>query len=392
MNRSIIHINVADFAVAVERLTDGRLKNRPVIIAPEGAARATVYDMSEEAYRAGIRKGMALRRARRLCRDVHIRPPHKARYEQAMTDLVRQALPFSPRIERGEDDGHLFVDVTGTSRLFGPAVDVAWRLRRQARKALGLDPIWSLAANKLVAKVASRLVKPLGEYIVAPGDETAFLAPLPVWLIPGLETGDLIRLREFNLTRVHQVTALHAAHLETALGRRAEFLAKALRGVDTAPVLPLGQRPPQVTLDHAFGTDTNLPTTVEGVLYTLVETAGRSLRRQGRAARRVCITIDYSDGRRCTRQIRIQPATANDLAIFPFARRALTSAWQRRTRLRHLRLKVDRLVYPPAQLPLFDDDRQAAVRQQNLVAVMDKVRNRFGAAGVRMGRSLELHP
>ncbi len=392
MERFIIHINVADFAVAVERLTDGRLKNRPVIIAPEGAARATVYDMSEEAYRAGIRKGMALHRARRLCRDAYIRPPHKARYEQAMTDLVRQALPFSPRIERGEDDGHLFVDVTGTSRLFGPAVDVAWRLRRQARKALGLDPIWSLAANKLVAKVASRLVKPLGEYIVAPGDETAFLAPLPVWLIPGLETGDLIRLREFNLTRVHQVTALHAAHLETALGHRAEFLAKALRGVDTTPVLPLDQRPPQVTLDHAFGTDTNLPAAVEGVLYTLVEMAGRRLRRQGRAARRVCITIDYSDGRRCTRQMRIQPATANDLALFPFARRALTSAWQRRTRLRHLRLIVDRLVYPPAQLPLFDDDRQAAVRQQNLVAVMDKVRKRYGVACVQMGRSLGLHP
>ena len=38
--RAIIHLNVADFAVAVERAVDGRLKDRPVIIAPEGAARA----------------------------------------------------------------------------------------------------------------------------------------------------------------------------------------------------------------------------------------------------------------------------------------------------------------------------------------------------------------
>jgi DNA polymerase-4 len=385
MTRSIIHINVADFAVAVERLADRQLVDRPVVIAPEGAARATVYDMSEEAYQAGVRKGMALRRARRLCRDARILPPHAARYEQAMADLLRQALPFSPLIEPGEDDGHLFVDVTGTSRLFGPPVDVAWRLRRHARKTLGLDPIWSLAANKLVAKVASRLVKPLGEYIVAPGDEASFLSPLPVWLIPGIESRDLIRLREFNLTTVRQVTALTRSHLETGFGRRAGFIADALRGIDTAPVLPVGQRPPQVMLNHAFGTDTNQPNAVEGVLYRLVEQAGRRMRKQGRAARRIRMVVDYSDGRRCARQVRIEPATANDLVLFPFARRALNLAWHRRVRVRHLRLIFDRLVFPPAQMPLFAEEAQAATRQENIVAAMDNIRDRFGFQSVGIG-------
>ncbi len=385
MTRSIIHINVADFAVAVERLADRQLADRPVVIAPEGAARATVHDMSEEAYQAGVRKGMALRRARRLCRDARILPPHTARYEQAMADLLHQALPFSPLIEPGEDDGHLFVDVTGTSRLFGPAVDVAWRLRRHARKALGLDPIWSLAANKLVAKVASRLVKPLGEYIVAPGDEASFLSPLPVWLIPGIEGRDLIRLREFNLTTVEQVTALTRSHLETGFGRRAGFITDALRGIDTAPVLPVGQQPPRVMLDHAFGTDTNQPAAVEGAVYGLVEQAGRRMRRQGRAARRVHIVVDYSDGRRCARQVRIEPASANDLAIFPFARRALDLAWRRRVRIRHLRLILDRLVFPPAQMPLFEEEDRTATRQKSIVAAMDDIRDRFGFQSVAVG-------
>ncbi len=62
MDRAIIHLNVADFAVAVERTLDRRLEGRPVIIAPAGAVRAAVYDMSEEAYRAGVRKGMPLPR------------------------------------------------------------------------------------------------------------------------------------------------------------------------------------------------------------------------------------------------------------------------------------------------------------------------------------------
>ena len=390
MDRSIIHLNVADFAVAVERLVDRQLEGKPVIIAPEGAVRATVYDMSEEAYQEGVRKGMPLRRARRLCRKARILAPHTARYENAMADLLRQALPFSPLIEPGDDDGHLFVDITGTSRLFGPPVDVAWRLRREAKNSLGLAPIWSLAANKLVAKVASRLVKPLGEYIVAPGEEADFLSPLPVWLIPGIEGRDLVRLREFNLTRVCQVTALSSDHLAVALGVRAQFLADALRGADPTPVLPLNQRPPQVVLDHTFGTDTNTPPTVEAVLYTLVEQAGRHLRRLGRVARRIRLSVDYSDGRRCARQRRIEPPTANEIALFPLARQTLNLAWRRRVRIRHLRMICDRLAYPPAQMPLFDTDRQTIDRQDHLVAVMDQVRDRFGTGAVRFGRLSQL--
>ena len=155
MERAIIHLNVADFAVAVERVVDIRLRNRPVVIAPEGASRAAVYDMSQEAFLAGVRKGMALKRAVRFCRDVRILPPHPDRYEQAMKAFLKRILPYSPLVETGEIDGHIFVDATGTTRLFGPPMDVAWRLRKQVRKDLGFDPIWSLAPNKLVAKVAT---------------------------------------------------------------------------------------------------------------------------------------------------------------------------------------------------------------------------------------------
>jgi DNA polymerase-4 len=120
-----------------------------------------------------------------------------------------------------------------------------------------------------------------------------------------------------------------------------------------------------------------------------VEKCGRRLRDQGRVTRRVGISIDYSDGRRCIRQARIEPPSANDLAIFPFARQTLQSAWTRRVRIRHLRLSCDRLVYPPAQLPLFETEQRTTVRQQQLVAAMDRIRDRFGHESVgRLGQSV----
>ena len=388
MERSIIHLNVADFAVAVERALDPRLLDRPVVIAPEGAARAAVYDMSEEAYQCGVRKGMALRRALRRCRDIHILPPHPDRYEQAMQDLLRQTLPYSPLIETGEGDGHLFVDVTGTSRLLGPPVDVAWRLRQNVRKDLGLDPIWSVGPNKLIAKVATRLVKPDGEYIVAPGEESHFLAPLPIRLVPGIERDDLLRFRELNLHRVSQAAELTLEQMQVPFGKQAMLLYEIIRGIDPSPVLPVGHKPARLVADREFGTDTNDPAVLKGALYRLVEAHGRRLRRRRRAARRVAVLLDYTDGVRCARQSIVRPASANDQSLFRAAKRALRLAWIRRVRVRHLRLVCDRLIYPPAQRELFASEEKVDEKRSGLISAVDTIRQRFGNEAVQFGRTL----
>lgn len=387
-NRSIVHLNVADFAVAVERVVDSRLRDRPVVIAPQGASRTVVYDMSEEAYQAGVRKGMALRRAQRLCgRGAEILPPHPDRYERAMRAFFKHTLPYSPRIEAEERTGHLFVDLTGTGRLFGPPPDVAWRIRKAVKTDLSLDPIWSVAPNKLVAKVASRVVKPVGEYIVEAGDEEAFLGPLDVFLLPGIEREDLIRLREFHVSQVGQVGRWTYDQLYVVFGNRGRNLYQAVRGVDPSPVLPVGQKPPKLTADHEFGNDTNDAELVEAALYGLVERIGRGLRRRGRMARRVGLMLDYSDGVRVIRQRSFKRGTANDFKLFILAKEALDLAWKRRVRLRHLRLICDRLIYPPAQLELFPLDEQDTRTEDNLVAAMDRIRSRLGADMIRLGRS-----
>lgn len=388
MERSIIHLNVADFAVAVERVTDPRLKHRPVIIAPEKGNRATVYDMSEEAYQTGVRKRMMLRKAKQLCADARVLPPYPDRYERAMHALFQRALPYSPLVETGDGDGHLFVDVTGTGRLFGPPAEVAWRLCSYIRKDLRLDPIWSVASNKLVAKVATRLVKPAGEYIVDAGEEAAFLAPLPIRLIPGIEHADLLKLQAFNLSQVFQVAALSLEHLRILLGNRATLLYESVRGIDPSPVLPAGEKPLQVVVDRTFDEDTNDAAALARILYDASEEAGRTLRFRRLTARRVGILLDYSDGVRHTRHTTATPATADDGVLFERLRNVLGKVWTRRVRIRRLRVICAGLIFPPAQLELFPADRQEAERRTRLVAAMDKIRNRFGRKAIRVGRML----
>jgi DNA polymerase IV len=388
MDRAIIHLNVADFAVAVERVVDSRLKNRPVIIAPEGAARSVVYDMSDDAFLVGVRKGMPLRRALRICKDAFVLPPHQDRYERAMKAFFKHTLPYSPLTETGGDDGHLFVDVTGSHRLFGPPMDVAWRLRKEIRKDLGLDPIWSVAPNKLVAKVATRLVKPTGEYIVAAGEEETFLAPLPLYLIPGIEKDDFLRLAEFDFTKVSQVVSLSLKQLQILFGNRSNFLYDTLRGIDFSPVFPAENNKPIISLDHEFGDDTNDIAKVESVLYRLVEKSGKQLRHGCLAARRLALVIGYSDGLRCIRQKKADPATSNDMVLFDLAREILGLAWFRRVRIRHLRLICDRLIFPPAhQLEIFPQSFEKNRRRSSLMKAIDSIRSRFGDHAIRTGRT-----
>jgi DNA polymerase-4 len=269
---------------------------------------------------------------------------------------------------------------------------VAARLRREIRTSLCLAPIWSVAPNKLVAKVASRLVKPDGECVVAAGEEQAFLAPLGLELIPGIERDDLIRLREFNLTRAHEVADLGLEELQVPFGRRAMLLYEAVRGIDPSPVRAVDAKPPNVASSHVFATDTNDAGALAAALYRLVEHAGGELRRRRQAARRVAVALDYSDGTRCVRQVAVRPATADDLTVFDHARRALFRAWVRRVRVRHLRLVCDRLVFPPAQLAVFAGDRQHAEKRDRLTGAIDAVRHRFGRAALQVARTLGAVP
>jgi DNA polymerase-4 len=161
-----------------------------------------------------------------------------------------------------------------------------------------------------------------------------------------------------------------------------------VRGIDPSPVLPVGQEYPMVSVDHTFGNDTNTVTSVEGALYRLVEKAGIDLRKRRLTARRIRIVLNYSDGRRMTRQTTADPATANDFRLFAVAKTALERVWKRRVRIRHLRLICHHLTYPPAQMALFSEHEQEKRKSDNLIFALDSIRRRYGFNAIRVGRTL----
>jgi DNA polymerase-4 len=303
-----------------------------------------------------------------------------------MRAFFRELCHYSPLIECGQVDGHFFVDVTGTHRLYGPAPDIGWRVRRHVRSSLGINPIWTLGTSKLVSKVASRLVKPVGEYIVSPGEEAAFLSPLPVTLLPGLTDTEIERLLEFQLTTIGSLAKLSLHQLLVVFGSRSGYLHAAVRGVDDTTIGRVGGDSKIVDCEHTFADDTNDRRELERVVTTLVQQAGYQLRCSRQVTRRLIIRLRYSDGGVVTRQASCRVATAGDFLLHKLAMAALARARTRRTRVRSCRLLCDRLQRQSPQLSLFAEPAGRQSQRKKMDNAMDLLRNRFGHTVIGVGR------
>jgi len=386
LERSILHINVADFGVAVERVEDCCLRGRALIIAPFQSVRSVVYDMSEEAYHSGVRKGMRLNRAMRLCRGAKVLPPRFDVYRRAMRALIDQVRYYSPLVEHGITDGHLFIDVTGTHRLFGLPADIGWKIRKDVRTSLGIDPIWSLGSSKLVAKVASRLVKPVGEYIVGGGEECDFLAPLSISLLPGVSPCEMRKLSELNLTRVGELARLSRHQLMVVFGGRGMALYGFCRGVDKEIVNAEDAAGESIRYEHQFASDTNDRQLIRSLITDLVSRAAITLRQQGKLSRRIRVRVEYSDGICVTRQAVGKRGSSYDDVLLQLALLALKRAWTRRTRLRGCILVCDQLRNKSPQLLLFSECGKQEEKRKEVDMAMDRIRGRYGHDAIRSGR------
>ena len=238
--------------------------------------------MNEPAFREGIRKRMPLSQVMSRHRRIPVLPPRFNRYAQAMKEIVKQGLAFTPAVESGMGDGHLFLDITGTARLYGPAPDVAFRLKKAIKKQMGLDPVWSLATNKLVAKAATRLVKPLGEYIAGPGEEADFLAPFPLKLLPGISRREAQTAARFNLETVFHLRRLTPVQLAVPFADRAYTIHRIIQGIDTDPVRPVSapNRTSDLIVDHEFATDTNDQDELKACIALLSQRISQDLARR----------------------------------------------------------------------------------------------------------------
>ncbi len=394
--KTILHVDMDAFFVSVEELFDPSLKDKPVVVGGElvrrngrwTAPRGVVAAASYAARRYGIHSAMPLARAFRLCPNAIFLPGHHERYGDASKKIQRVFRSFTPQVEMVSID-EAYLDLTGTERLWGPPLAAAALLHDEVRRETSLPCSVGVATSRLVAKVASEQAKPNGLLAVLPGQETRFLAPLPVRKIPGIGKVTEKRLRELGLQTVADVARAGGKLLVDVLGKHGAAIFRQSAGEDAGAWFEgqVGELEGAKSIGHetTFGQDTADKEKLQATLSELSQMVGHRLRESHYFARTVTLKLRYSDFRTLTRARTLPEATDLDGELFRAVGTLLRATWNGEP-VRLLGVQTSGLERNEGQLNLLEGGRRR--KWQQALEAADRVRDRFGFGSVQLAGGL----
>jgi len=381
--RAILHVDMDAFFAAIEQLDHPEWRGRPVIVGGSPEGRGVVSTASYEARAAGVRSALPAVQAARLCPDAVWARPRFERYRE-ISDAVMAILDeISPYVEPVSID-EAYLDVTPTERRSSDPVDLARRIMARV-DAMGLSCSTGVASSKTVAKIASDHEKPHGMTVVRPGEEGAFLAPLPVRMLPGIGGTTAGRLRGVGVRTLGELADLDPRSAESLLGSGGPTLVARAAGIDDRPV-GMGVGVKSVSHEHTFAHDIREQREVAAALGDLVARVALRLRRKGLTGRTLTVKVRYADFTTKTASITLAVPTDLDSDLLEPALGLLRRAWSPGAGLRLIGFGVSGFGQPEEQMGLFDETPAEARRHARaLIESIDAVRERFGDDAIGFG-------
>ena len=389
---------MAAFFVAVERNRDPSLVGKAVVVGGEGD-RGVVAAASYEARRYGVHSAMPSTRARRLCpHAVFVRGDHRT-YSEVSARVMELFRTYTPLVEPLSLD-EAFLDLSGAMRRWGSGEAAGHDIRRRVREQERLSCCVGVAPNKFLAKLASQEAKPrasvqgiepgAGVTVVAPGEELAFLHPLPVGRLWGVGPVTRQRLERLGVLTVGDLAALPLDTVVAALGKASGAHLHALaRAVDDRGVVP-DQAAKSISHEETFARDHHHRATLEREIVRMADAVAARLRAHQVAARTVVLKVRFGDFRTITRSVTLDEAVDTGPALARAAKGLLESV-DPTPGVRLLGVGGGNLTATVShQLALFDEGgiepADGGPGWGEASRAVDEVRERFGSAAIGPAR------
>ena len=254
--RTILHVDLDAFYVSAEVREHPDLKGLPVVVGadPEkGKGRGVVVACSYEARKFGLRSGMPISIAYRLCPQARYIPPSWGLYERVSEEVMATLRGFADKFEQASID-EAFLDVTSRARDEKSAAAVAMKVKEAVKERNGLTCSIGVAPNKSAAKIASDRNKPDGLTVVPFDDVAGFLAPLPVGVVPGIgrKTGEF--LSEKGVATIAQLQKVEGKQLIDWFGKNGVWLWGVIHGKENVEVRQQ-EIPKSLSVERTFKED-----------------------------------------------------------------------------------------------------------------------------------------
>jgi len=383
MTRAVLHVDMDAFYASVEQHDDPALAGKPLIVGWDGG-RGVVAAASYEVRRFGVHSAMPMRTALRLCPQALCVRPRMQRYQEVSAQVFGIFREMTPLVQ-GLSLDEAFLDVTASQQLLGSAVDIAHSVKRRIREVTGLTASVGVAPNKLVAKIASDLMKPDGLTVVSSDRVREVLDPLSVRRLPGLGRKTGAKVEAAGIHTLGELRSAPDAVLWPLFGRYSAWMRERASGIDERPVLAEVEDK-SLSAEDTFAQDIADPRTLQQQLARLADLAASRLRARQLVAGCIGVKIRRDDFTTFTRQRAVAPPTCEGRAVAGVAAELLGRwlAGNPGAKLRLLGVVLTELT-PASQLGLFEEPRLSG----RLDAALDEARARFGGGALRRGNTIE---
>jgi DNA polymerase IV len=304
----VAHLDLDAFFAAVEELENPDLRRLPLIVGGDPHGRGVVATANYVARSFGIHSAMSAAEALRRCpHAVFVRPRHSLYrdYSHEVWSTIREIVPTVE--QAGIDEGYL--DLGEVAPAFDDARALAEAVRAVVRARTRLSCSLGVATSKVVAKIASDRRKPGGLTVVRPGLEAAFLAPLPIRVLPGVGPRSEERLVALGITTIGDIAAIGDDELRHVIGGKVgRGLRDRARGIDPRS-LEVSTERISISQEETFERDIgDLERLHDELRRMSVKLAGH-LRSRDQVARTVTTKVRYPDFTIRTRSLSLAVGT-----------------------------------------------------------------------------------
>ena len=383
--RTIIHLDMDAFYPAVEVLDNPCLKGKPVIVGG-GRERGVVSSASYEARKFGVHSAQPMATAMRLCPEGIYVPVRMSRYKEVSEQIFEIFHRFTPLVEPISID-EAFLDVTGSVRLFGKPVDIAWKIKATVYEEIGLTVSAGVAPSKFVAKIASDMDKPDGLTVVHPDRVREFLNPLPIGKMWGVGKVTQEALAQLKIRTFRDMSQMPAEVFEKRFGKHGVKMRLLSMGIDDREVVPEHVEK-SIGHEDTFDTDIIDLDLARKELLALAQRVAHRMRKEEVTGKTVTLKVKYSDFTRITRSTTLPESTDDAPEIYSTACTLLkkTAAGKRPVRL--LGISISHLsTDSESQLSLFLENMRSPKRRK-LNTALDSIQEKFGEKVIRPGTLL----
>jgi len=235
--RKIIHVDMDCFFAAVEMRDDPSLRDIPLAIGGSADRRGVISTANYPARRYGVHSAMSTAMAFKLCPHLKLLPGRMAAYKEASQQIRAIFARYTSLIEPLSLD-EAYLDVSDSAQCSGSATLIAQEIRQAISDELHLTASAGIAPIKFLAKIASELNKPNGQYVITPAQVPTFLQQLPLGKIPGVGKVTAKRLEELGLFTCADVQQYDLAALLKSFGKFGRVLWERSQGIDEREVSP----------------------------------------------------------------------------------------------------------------------------------------------------------